>query len=139
MYSGVWLSEKPSIFSLSYSIVFLLRRTIFAVITFLLFDYPTMQILAFIMNIILYVIYLNSSRIYAERFPLYLENLNESFFLIVCYHILLFTNVLDDPILISNVGKSMLVGIGLILMTGMVVIMFVNIKEFFWYVKKKKA
>ena len=139
MYSGVWLSEKPSIFSLSYSIVFLLRRTIFAVITFLLFDYPTMQILAFIMNIILYVIYLNSSRIYAERFSLYLENLNESFFLIVCYHILLFTNVLDDPILISNVGKSMLVGIGLILMTGMVVIMFVNIKEFFWYVKKKKA
>ena len=39
MYSEIWL-DKLSIYSLAYTIVFLLRRSVFVAITFVLLDYP---------------------------------------------------------------------------------------------------
>ena len=138
MYVGIHLVDK-TIYPLSYTIVFLLRRTLFAVLTFTLFNYPTLQILAFIMSSMMYVIYLNSQRIYAERFSLFFENLNEAILIVICYHILLFTNVLDDPNLLTDVGKSMIIAVGIVFVNGTLVILFINIKGLVMYLKKRKA
>ena len=59
MYLGIWVSEKISYYALSYSIVFLLRRSVFILISFLLLDYPGIQIQLFIYTSVLYIIYLN--------------------------------------------------------------------------------
>ena len=57
MYLGVWLSTG---WGLSYSIVFLIRRSLFVALTFALYDYPGIQIQLFIYSSVLYMIYLHA-------------------------------------------------------------------------------
>ena len=92
-YMGVYL-ESMDIYPLSYSIIFQMRRMCFVLLTFALFNYPGIQIQVFIYTSVLYIIYLNFRRIYHERFTLILENINEVFFLITLYHLVLFSNLL---------------------------------------------
>ena len=84
-------------YALSYPVVFLVRRSLFIVITFFLFDYPGLQILIYIKVSVFYVIYLNAARIMAEPSILLFENMNECTFLVVCYHFIVFTDILDEP------------------------------------------
>ena len=117
MYLGVWLEGKSK-FGLSLSVVFLIRRSIFVVLTFALFDHPGIQIQLFIASSILYIVYLNSFRIYQEDFMFKFEFVNECIFLITCYHFVLYTNILNknDPYTLEHIGTSMIVTI--IALTG---------------------
>ena len=99
MYQGVWLVENSK-YAIGYSVVFLLRRLLFVILTFALFDFPGLQIQAFIWTSILYLVYLNAERVQAEPFTLVFENMNEFTFLIVCYHFVLFTGIVNDPYII---------------------------------------
>ena len=111
MYLGVWIEGKSN-FGLSLSIVFLIRRSIFVAITFALYNHPGIQIQLFIFGSILYIIYLNSRRIYKEYFMFKFEFMNECIFLIICYHLVLFTNILtNDPYTLEHIGTSMIVSI----------------------------
>ena len=129
MYLGIWL-EELNVYSLTYSLVFLIRRSIFVVLTFALFSYPGIQIQVFIFSSLLYIIYLNSHRIYAENFTLQLENLNEFVFLTICYHLVLFTNLVSDPFILDKIGLSMIISTAMILGIGIIVIVFINIKTY---------
>ena len=95
MYSGAYLDD--SVYPLTYSIVYLVRRILFVLLTFSLRNYPGIQVQVFIFSSVLYIIYLNFSRIYNEHFTMYLENLNEVFFLMILYHLLLFANLIKEP------------------------------------------
>ena len=97
MYIGVCLS-KGRIYGLSYSVVFLLRRTAFVMITFLLYDYPSFQTQVFIASSIVYIGYFSSNRIYEQKLTYRHEYLNELLLLNICYHQLAFTNILDSPV-----------------------------------------
>ena len=67
LYDGVYL-ENDHIYGLSYSFVFLTRRSLFVWISFLLYDHPPLQLQAFFFSSILYMCYLCSNRIYIEPF-----------------------------------------------------------------------
>ena len=96
MYLGVYLDEDHS-YSLTYSFFFLLRRFIFVMFTFLLFDHPALQLQAFIWSSILYMGYLSAERIYEDDFTFKLEYLNECLLMLMCYHQIGFTNIVKDP------------------------------------------
>ena len=114
MYPGVLLKTNHA-FSLSLSIVFLIRRFLFVLITFTLYDHPVIQIQMFILSSIVYIIYLGSARIFRENSSLKAEYLNESLFMVVCYHLILFKNFLDGPDTLEYVGFSMIFCIILLL------------------------
>ena len=63
MYDDVYLKDDHT-YGLSYSVVFLVRRSLFVWISFLLFDHPPLQLQAFFFSSILYICYLSSNRIY---------------------------------------------------------------------------
>ena len=126
MYNGAYLSGNK-IYPVSYSVVFLIRRSTFILLTFMLFDQPAIQIQVFVFMSIMYIIYLNSERIYDLRVDLYLENLNEAFFLMALYHFLLFALV-SDPAGLEKLGKSMITVVVMILGIGAIVIVGVNVK-----------
>ena len=130
MYIGAYFGKK-AIYPVSYGIVFLLRRSLFMCITFLLYDYPGIQIQVFIYSTILYIIYLNFHRIYDLPVDLFLENLNEVFFILALYHLVLFSNLVSEPTILDRIGSSMIACISLILALGTLIIIFVNIKTLF--------
>ena len=85
---------KPNgINSLSFSIVFLLRRSSFVALTFFFFEYPALQIQIQIFLNVFYIIYIYSAPQYDEVLIRRLDLFNESSFLIVCYHMMVFTNL----------------------------------------------
>ena len=100
----------------------------FLAITFGLYNFPSIQIQLFVLSLNFYIIYLNWYRIHHERFSLWFENMNESTFLLVCYHLILFTNIIEDPETLTNVGKSMIISVLIILASSTLVLLFINLK-----------
>ena len=80
-----------------YSIVFLVRRSAFVLITFTLFRYPGIQIQAFMYTTLFYLIYLHYWPVFPDKMTLYVETFNETTFLLICYHMVLFSNLLWAP------------------------------------------
>ena len=140
MYVGVLLIEGENNFGLTISVVFLLRRTLFVGITFGLLDYPGLQMLLFIVSSVFYLCYLSSFTIYASSFTYKLEYLNESIFLITCYHFLLFTNILgkDDPYTPELLGTSMIISMVLLLAITAIIMLSLSCKVLFAKLMAKK-
>ena len=86
----------------------------------------------------LYITYLNGRRIYKQNFVYMIENTNEVLLLITCYHIVLFGNLLHDPILIESIGISMIVSVCLILTIGTVSIIMINFRAMKHTLKLRK-
>jgi hypothetical protein len=57
------------------------------------------------------------------------ELANESIMMFSCYHFILFTGVIDDPIVRTNIGWSLAAFIGLLLIFNVVVILSANMVE----------
>ena len=110
MYKDVYLGGGHW-YGLTITIVFLVRRTIFLVITFALYEYPALQIQLFICLSVMYITYLDQSRIYQLDKTLRFEYLNEGTFLVICYHLILFTNIVDTPSTNNMIGSSLIVWI----------------------------
>lgn len=80
-----------------YSIVFLLRRSLFVAITFALFDQPGIQIQLMTFMTVLYVIYLGYQYFYLTPYGKELEMLNECVFVLIQYcFVLLYELVRDE-------------------------------------------
>ena len=137
MYQGIWL-EEDSVYALSYTIVFQLRRILFVGLMFLLQDYPGIQIQLFIYSSVLYVIYLNWFRIYELPESLLFEDANEMGFLFICYHLALFSNLIGDPKVLSVLGLSMICSTALILIGNILLIIWVNVKGLILAVKRRR-
>ena len=110
--------------ALAYSIIFLIRRFIFALLTFTMTSLPHMQIQAFCVISVLYLCYLSHSMLFESYFSSRLEIFNEVVFLLLCYHMVLFANLVNDFQVRENIGWSfiytgvVLVAVNLIVILG---------------------
>ena len=77
-------------------------------ITFGLFNYPGIQINVFIYSSILYIIYITHYPKYDPPAIMNTEVINESIFLMICYHMVLFSNLVWKPSVKFAVGFSMI-------------------------------
>ena len=77
-------------------------------ITFGLFNYPGIQINVFIYSSILYIIYITHYPKYNPTAIMWTEVINESIFLLICYHMVLFSNLVWKPSVKFAVGVSMI-------------------------------
>jgi hypothetical protein len=114
--------------SRTYTIVFLLRRTLYVFLTFVMFSYPGIQMQTFIFSSVIYVIYLNHGPVFHEKLTLASEDANEFMFLVICYHMVLFIELLERPEMRENVGLSLIICIFFHLGANTVLIAFVSVK-----------
>lgn len=98
----------PNWDTLAYPLVFLLRRTIFVLITFTLFKYPGIQINVFIYTSILYIIFITHYPRFNPPSIMWTEVVNEGIFLLICYHMVLFSNLIWLPSVKLAVGISLI-------------------------------
>ena len=80
----------------SYYFVFLLRRSLFVLITFLLFFQPGIQVQLMIYMTLLYVIYLGHSEFFEQFSSKSIEIFNESVFVLIQYCFVLLTNLVYE-------------------------------------------
>ena len=92
----------------------------------------------FVYSSVLYIIYLNFNRIFHDWFQLFMENLNEAFFLITLYHMVIFGGLTRDPEFMHYLGISMISSVVIILLIGSLVIMTINIQSLKRKLKLKK-
>ena len=78
--------------SMLHSTMFMLRRSLFVLISFTFIDYPGIQVVALILSSIGYLIYLNKFVDYLERGTKRFELVNETFFLLSAYVFMILTN-----------------------------------------------
>ena len=113
----------------SYSMVFILRRLIFVAITFALFNFPGIQIQVFTYVSILYIIYISHMYFHDPKSAKSIEMLNEALFLLICYHFVVFVNLLWDSNMRDVVGRSLVWTTGSILIINTAIIMFVSFRD----------
>ena len=82
--------------ALAYVMVFIARRSLFVLLTFTLAMYPNLQIQIFTYSTLLFMCYFNADLLHVSRTLQLLETINEYFFLLLCYHIVLFNNLVED-------------------------------------------
>ena len=78
-------------------------------ITFLLFDYPGIQINVFIYSSILYIIYITHYPKFDPPTVMWSEVVNEAIFILICYHMVLFSNLVWDPLFKMAIGFSLII------------------------------
>ena len=66
--------------------------------------------------------------VFYEKFTLQLETFNEILFLVMCYHMVLFSNLIWLPELKKSIGKSLVYMVFFLLGSNTLVIVLVSIK-----------
>ena len=120
--------QPTSVKSQSYSIVFLLRRSLFVLITFQLFDFPTVQIQLQMATILLYIAYTQFAILYDDNTTRKTEFCNEIVFLLSSYHMMVFAS----PWLLQSrikAGWSLIVLIVAMILFNYVVIISLSLGE----------
>ena len=120
----------------------MLRRFTFVAITFALFSYPGIQIQVFIYTSVLYIIYISHMYFHDPKSSKTLEIFNESLFLLVGYHFVVFTNLLWDEKMRDLVGRTLVATTATILVLNTSIIIAVSIKAFLrklylWRLKRR--
>ena len=123
MYAGI---DTENTFALSYSFVFLMRRSLFCFFTFAMFEIPGIQTHVFIFSSVMYTIYLNSTPFYETKLMNFQENLNETIFILICYHLVLFGNLVDNYDTLTMIGTSLASTCAAMLAINLLIIMVVN-------------
>ena len=90
LYNGLRTSSTGT---KSYYFVFLVRRSLFVLITFLLFSQPGIQVQLMIYMTLLYVIYLGHSEFFEQFSSKSMEIFNESVFVLIQYCFVLLANL----------------------------------------------
>ena len=94
LYSGL-KAKHPSV--KFQSLAFLVRRSLFVAITFLLFKYPGIQVQLMIYMTMLQIIYIGHQDFYETRGARTLEIINESIFVLIQYNFVLLHALVTDP------------------------------------------
>ena len=116
--------EKP--FVGTYSVIFLLRRSFFVLITFKLWEYPSMQVELMLYSTLLYVCYISSSSFHMTPIQRRFEIMNECILICVCYHFFLFANPIWSEEFREQLGTSVVSFVGLLLGINTLIILGVN-------------
>ena len=74
-----------------------MRRSLFVVITFVLFDYPGIQVQFMIYMTLLQIIYIGHQDFYETRGAKALEITNERIFVLIQYNFVLLHALVSDP------------------------------------------
>lgn len=102
---NMYATVDPSVEgSLYYNVVFLFRRSSYVAITFSLFNFPGIQIQAFMYVTMFYMMYIHHYPKYSETLTLKSETFNEIMFLLICYHMVLFSNLVWNPEMKQQIG-----------------------------------
>lgn len=113
-------------FALSYSIVYLVRRSLFCMFTFAMYEVPGLQVQLFSASSVAYMIYLNSTQFFETKLLFTQEIVNEYMFLLICYHLVLFSNLIEDYKMLTYLGTSLASTCALMLAINLLIIMLVN-------------
>ena len=81
---------------------------------------------------------MNTVPTFIELKTLYSETANEFFFQLICYHIMLFTGLVWDPLINSYIGVSLLSCVFLLLGVNMGAILYIGLKKFIFSRKIKR-
>lgn len=125
----------------TYPIVFLLRRALFVMTTFVSYKHPSLQIAIMLTISLAYLSYISRQTFYMSPFQKRVEMLNEGLLLVLCHHFVLFV----DPWLPSqeglksarDIGRSAIAFIVLLLAANTAIILAVNCRQVKLRVKKK--
>ena len=91
--SAMYFSLNPEKTSLiSYSPVFLVRRSLFIVATFVLYQYPSMQVEVMLYTTLFYITFITQMSFYETTAMRRIEVMNECILVGICYHFVLFAN-----------------------------------------------
>ena len=112
----------------TYSTVFLLRRSIFVVITFALFQFPEIQVLSMLCLTLLYISYIANMHFFDGRGNKTLEVFNESFFVLLQYNLVVLTGVVDYEDIRTLAGYLVISLTGLLLAINLIIIIAVGIR-----------
>ena len=120
--------------SLTYPIIFLLRRSSFVAFTFFFFGFPALQIQILTFFNVIYIIYINCIPRYEGTLIRKIDIFNESCFLIVCYHMIVFSNLywfswLKEKWQIPIIGISLVICILIVIVVSTSIILIQNIKS----------
>lgn len=89
---------------LLYSQVFMLRRIHFLILTFVLTEYPNLQIHFFCYTTVWYIIFLMQTMPHKTRLTTYSEFINETLLILISYHFILFADLISDADTVKQVG-----------------------------------
>ena len=103
-----------------YSLFFFARRAVFVLISFALFAYPGLQIMAFLQLNIFYIIYVGHVTFYQEKILKTTEITNESIGLVMGYSYLMLMNIVSDSKLRNYLGLSIVVAAGVLIFLNVI-------------------
>ena len=123
LYNGL----RPIKSVVSHSFVFLIRRTVFVLLTFLLFTDPNIQVLLFIWLTLLYIVYVNCSQFYESSKAKGLETVNETSFCLIQYNLVLLNNLVERRVAIQC-GNIIIALMSFLLILNMIAIVAVSFR-----------
>ena len=91
-----------------YSLMFFLKRAIFVMITFSLYNYPGLQVMAFLQLTIFYLIYIGSVDFFKKKKKQYISVANEFIAINALYFYLMLVNIVSDSLQRTRIGFAIL-------------------------------
>ena len=136
MYLGI---NSDSALALSYSIVFMLRRTLFVFLMFSLMKQPAIQMNLLIFSSVLYIIYLQYVQPHDNASSVLIETFNEVILLVICYHFILLTDLVSDPYVKFKIGLSLIICVCFMIALNLTIIVFVSLRQLYSDLRRKRA
>ena len=125
LYNG--LKEKhPKV--MIYSFVFLLRRSIFIAITFVLFETPGLQLLLMLKLTLVYLIYLGYASFFKQFGSKALEIVNESVFVLIQYQFILLHNLVEQDAARKAIGSVIIYLTSFLLVVNLIIIIVASLR-----------
>lgn len=122
----------------SYSVVFLVRRSIFVIAYFALRYHPSMQVEIMLYTTLLYICYISNMRFYESNSHRRIEIMNECILVGVCYHFVIFANPDFDIAIRHKLGFATITFVSALLAVNSLVIVWVSIAAIKRKLKLKK-
>jgi hypothetical protein len=111
---------------LAYTPIFLVRRSFFILLTFAVIEQPSLQVHLFIYVLMWYVIYLQQNKPHETSYQLRVETINEVLFLVIIYHFVLYTDLVESRDMREMIGWSQIGFVILILAVNTYIVLSVT-------------
>ena len=116
----------------TYSVVFLVRRSLFVLTSFALYRLPGWQVQVMLMMTVAYLCYISRQEFYQSPFQKRVEMANECLLVLLCLHFILFTDVViweDSQGTMMSIGRSAIAIVVLLLCGNTSIIIAMNCKR----------
>ena len=121
----------------TYSVVFLVRRSLFVIMTFSLYLMPAFQVQLMLCMTLFHLCYLSRIRFHQSPFHRRIEMTNECILMFLCYHVVLFISPVWELDLLEKLGDSTIGFVVALLGLNTLVIIYVNFKVIYLKLKLK--